>query len=227
VTVQASDIRVPPTFLQKVGWWVTYVPLRLFFMICYRYKAWGARHVPRRGPVLLLANHQSHFDPPLIGVAGHRRWFYSLARQSLFEPKYFGRMIKFWNAIPVQRGESDPAALRKGIEALKGGHPLLVFAEGERTLSGEIEAFQRGVLLLIRRAKPTIVPVAVDGAYDAWQRGSGGPKLHGKIGVAFGPAISSEQVLAMSPDDAMSMLREKVVDLQQIIRARHTAPSRS
>ena len=81
--------------------------LRLFF----RLEAKNPDHVPSRGPVLLVANHSSFLDPPLVGAAVSRQlWF--LAKVELFRIPLFGTLIRRLNARPVRRQGPDPGALR-------------------------------------------------------------------------------------------------------------------
>jgi 1-acyl-sn-glycerol-3-phosphate acyltransferase len=76
------------------------------------------------------------------------------------------------NAFPVRQGEGDLAAVRETIKRLQEGHILVMFPEGGRTETGEIEPLLPGVGLIVRRAGPTVkvVPAAIHGAYQAWSR---------------------------------------------------------
>jgi len=101
------------------------------------------------------------------------------------------------------------AAMRRCIEVLNDGQALLIMPEGTRTLDGTTQAFAPGTMLIVKRAKPKVVPVAVEGAYAAWPKGRG-PRLTGRIGVMFGEAIPAEKLIAMGADAALAMLRDEV-----------------
>lgn len=176
----------------------------------YRHRSFGVRNIPRTGALLLVSNHQSYLDPAIVGLGCSRRQFAALARSTLFDNHpVFTWIIRNLNAIPVAQGESDVGAMRKCIEELNKGQALLIFPEGSRTESGNVEPFETGTMLLIKRAKPLVMPVAIEGAFDVWKRGTR-PKLRGRIGVSYGQPIPAETLIAMGADRALSHLRDEV-----------------
>ena len=191
----------------------------LFLLPVYRYRAFGVRNIPRTGPLLLVSNHQSYLDPSLVGMGCSRRQFAALARSTLFDNPVFAWIIRRLNAIPVTQGETDVGAMRKCISELKKGQALLIFPEGSRTLTGEVEPFQTGTMLMIKRAKPTILPVAIEGAYNVWKRG-GYPKFHGRIAVKYGEPIPAETIIEMGPDKGLAFLRDTVAGMREELIAR-------
>ena len=147
----------------------------------------GARNVPRRGGVILASNHESYLDPILIGTALRRPTGF-FARKSLYDNRFFGRLIWNLNAIPVSRDQLSPEALRRAVQALKGGWPLVVFPEGTRSADGRLKPLRRGLALLAARAAVPVVPIRVRGAYAVWPRHRHFPQP-GRIRVAFGPPV--------------------------------------
>jgi 1-acyl-sn-glycerol-3-phosphate acyltransferase len=127
----------------------------------------GRRHVPARGPALLIANHQSFLDPIVIAVAARRRPG-ALARKSLFRHPAFAWLIRSFNAIPVNQEGIGIEGLRVAIEVLRQGRVLMVFPEGGRTPDGNIQPLMPGIQLLIKRAAAPVVPVGIAGGYAAW-----------------------------------------------------------
>lgn len=181
-----------------------------YFEPCYGFRAWGVENVPMTGPTLLVCNHQSFLDPIVVGLPLNKRRFHALARKTLWANPAMGWLITKLNAMPVdQENPGDLRAMRACLEVLNNRGMLLIFPEGARTLSGKTEDFQTGTMLLIRRAKPTVVPVAIDGAYEAWPR-HGRPKPTGKLGIEFGRPIEAAELLAMKPEAALGHLRDTV-----------------
>ena len=119
------------------------------------------------------------------------------------------------NSIAVQQGAGDTKAMKKCIEVLKEGQALMLFPEGARTTTGNVEKFETGAMLIIKRAKPTVIPVAVEGVYDVWPRGQSKPKFTGRLGGMYGEPISSADLTAMKPDDAMDLIRGRVDAMRQ------------
>src|SRR5207249_9248838 len=113
----------------------------------FRLEAIGTENVPAHGPVLLVANHSSVLDPPLIGGASDRQLTY-LAKAELFKIPLFGALIHGLNARPVRREGADPGALRTAKRVLEEGRALLVFPEGPRGEEGVTRAARRGAARL-------------------------------------------------------------------------------
>jgi len=208
--LQSLRDRQPGRPLYRVIWW--YFMHALCFVWCltfYRFRARGVDRIPRTGPVLFLCNHQSFLDPILVGLGAHRRQFYAMGRHTLWKPWLAGLMNSL-NGIPLRQGESDTQAIRTTIEVLKKNHALLVFPEGARTLSGVTEEFAPGVMLIIKRARPMIVPVAIEGAFDVWPRGQAAPKLFGRVRVEYGEPIPAEDLIKVGTKAALVSLQEQI-----------------
>jgi len=182
--------------------------------LLYRLRAYGRERVPQGGGLLIVANHQSFLDPPLIGAAAPRELDY-FARASLFANPIFARAISFLNAIPVDRERrADSGAMRTAIERLAAGRALLVFPEGRRTETGEVGPFERGFALLARRAPAPVLPAAIDGAFRAWPRARRAPRLFVPCAVAFGRPLDPRR------QDLVEAARAEVVDRLQWLRRR-------
>lgn len=184
----------------------------VYFRLCYRFRVRGRVALPRGGPVLIVSNHQSFLDPIIVGLATGARPAYSLARSSLYRGP-IGWLIHSLNGIPVERGAADTKAMRRCVGVLKQGFMLSVFPEGTRTEDGQVGEFKGGTMLLIKRARPVVIPLGIGGAYEVWPRRRMLPRPFGRITAAFGAPVPAEQLLAMRPDDAMALLRQRVADL--------------
>lgn len=177
----------------------------------FSYKAYGVENVPPRGGVLLAANHQSYLDPVLVGVPMVRPVSY-MANAYLFKNPLMAGLIRRLHAFPVQQGKGDRAAVNACIEKLKEGHVLCIFPEGHRSSDGELQPLQRGIALMARRAEVPVVPVAIDGAYDAWPRRSKFPRprpihlMYGKpIDVA---GMDYQQILSRLETDLRALVAQ-------------------
>lgn len=205
--------RQPGTPLYYILWWQFYQTISfIWFVACYRFRSWGVRTVPCEGPVLLLSNHQSYLDPIAIGLGVHKRQFHALARKTLWDSWLFRTLTKPLNSIPVDQesDNGDIKAMKTCIDRLNAGHAVLVFPEGSRCDDGRTHDFQPGTLLLIKRARPTVIPVAVQGPFDVWPPGQKLPKLFGRIGCIYGKPIPADDLLAMPKGAAMAHLRDTV-----------------
>lgn len=207
-----------PGWVSRLLYAVGRVVVAIVFGVVYRARGYGAHRVPRRGPVLLVANHQSHLDPPLIGLMCPRPLWY-VARIGLFKSRPFAWLIRALNAIPIRQGESDAAAIRSIISRLEAGGAVLIFPEGSRTPDGALQPLARGAAVLIRRTRCPVVPVAVEGCFDAWPRSRTLPRLTGqRLAVAFGEPIGHDELMANGPEAALERLAREIEALRQRLR---------
>jgi len=154
----------------------------------FRLRVWGLENVPLSGGVILASNHQCFLDPPL-GACLIRRQCNFLARSSLFRFGPFRWLIAKLGAVPLERGESDAAGLRRAVELLRGGALLMLFPEGTRTCDGALGEVQAGAAVIALRAGVPVVPTFIHGAYHAWPRTRKLPRPR-RVGVFYGKAIA-------------------------------------
>jgi 1-acyl-sn-glycerol-3-phosphate acyltransferase len=147
----------------------------------------GAEHIPSSGPALIVSNHQSILDPPVIGGAAPRQ-IYFLAKAELFRIPLFGWLIRALHARPVRREGSDPRALRTAALLLEEGKALLVFPEGTRSLDGRLGEGKPGVGMLAVTSGAPVVPAYVSGTLEALPKGAAWPR-RSHVSVSFGPAL--------------------------------------
>jgi 1-acyl-sn-glycerol-3-phosphate acyltransferase len=165
-------------------------PAVALMRLMFRLEAVGAENVPEHGPVLMVANHSSVLDPPLIGGASGRQLTY-LAKAELFEVPLFSTLIRALNAKPIRREGADPSALRTARRALEEGAALLVFPEGTRGEEGVIRPAKPGAGLLAVSSGAAVVPVYVRGSGQAWPKGRRLPRPS-KVTVTFGKPLRFE-----------------------------------
>jgi 1-acyl-sn-glycerol-3-phosphate acyltransferase len=188
----------------------------------------GARHIPRRGPILLVANHQSMLDPVLVGVAVRRHIAY-LARKTLFRNRFFAWVIGTLQAIPVDQDGIAKEGMRAVLKGLEQGRAVLIFPEGSRSEDGRLGPLMPGIQLLVRRSKAAVVPVGIAGAFESLPRGRLVPKFSplflpaekSAIALSIGLPIQAEELEGLSRDELLSRLHlemEKACAKAQRIR---------
>jgi len=190
---------------------------RIYFGMFHFGRVYNRHYVPQDGPLLLVSNHQSFYDPMLVGYGLSREVDY-MARDTLFRNPHFARFIRSFNAFPVKRGESDLAAMRETLRRLKEGRAVLLFPEGTRTLDGRISEFKTGVALLAKKANCPIVPVVVEGAFDAWPRSSKRPKIFKRTLVTFGQPFMPEDVKRCPPEEIVKIVHTRMLEMQEELR---------
>lgn len=207
--------------MQSVWWDIAERTAELIVRTLWTVRVDGSHRVPRTGPVIFVSNHQSYLDPVLNGMATRDRQVGYLAKTELFSFGPFGRLISSFGAIPLKE-RSDMAAMRTAIAELQAGRCIVIYPEGGRCSRGEIEPFQRGVALIVRRAKVPVVPMALDGAFAVWPPSRKLPKPLGRLSVIVGEPVAPDDLLAM-PDDGVTFLQQEVTRLQRMLRDREAA----
>ena len=197
------------TLLQRLGYDALRVFCRFVAVWLYGARISGREHWPARGGGLICANHQSMFDPPLVGLTCPRRMNY-LARDSLFRVPGLAQLIHFLDAIPIDREGGGLAGLKETLKRLKAGELVLIFPEGTRTRDGEVAPLKPGFIAVARRSRVPLIPVGLDGAYQAWPRTARFPSV-GRIGLVIGQPISAEQIAQLTDDDLLAELEQRIL----------------
>jgi len=106
--------------------------------VFFRYRVIGAEKIPRNGGLLVVANHISNLDPPLLGIGVPRPVSY-MAKKELFAMPILQQLLPHLNAFPVDRQAGGTAALRASLRMLKEGRCVGMFPEGGRNVTGDNE----------------------------------------------------------------------------------------
>ena len=151
-----------------------------------------------RGPALIIANHTSHFDTPVVITAlpEHLRERTAIAAAAdrfyrTSKPRTWWWSL-FWNTFPIHRGGGSKA-LDYPLELLRNGWSILIYPEGGRAKTGRIKRFHHGPTIMAMQAKVPVIPVFLEGLEAIMPRGSTRPKP-GPVNVHMGAPISLEGI---------------------------------
>lgn len=208
--------RTPPKYVNRCWYEFSRFVVRAAAALFFRIRYSGSEGIPRTGPVLIVSNHQSHLDPPLIG-AGVPRTISYLARQSLFRSRFFSGLIRSYGAIPLDLDGNPLPGLKESLRRLKCGDALLIFPEGTRTPHGELQPFERGFTALARRSQAVIVPAAIEGAFRAWPRRRRFPRP-GRVRVHFGSPLTPDDYRDWSEDRLVAETEARVKECLNLLR---------
>jgi len=150
--------------------------------------------VPSSGGVILAANHASFLDPPLLSVSVRNRVVRFMARDTLFHHRALGWLLYKFGVVPLSREKGDVAAIKTAIRLLRDGNCVALFPEGTRTTTGELQQAKGGIGFLINKAAVPVVPVYINGSFQAWPKGAEKIKSH-PVSVHFGKPISPEELI--------------------------------
>ena len=191
--------------------WSVVSPL---FHTYFRGHIYGAEHVPQQGPLLVVSNHASHFDPPLLSNCVRRPVSY-MAKEELFRVPVFRQAIQLYGAYPVKRGVGDRTAIKSALSRLEQGWAVGVFLQGTRTPDARVPSPKLGAALLAAKAQVPLLPVSLWGTQGILVKGSSLPHsvpVTVRIGTPISPPASSDrtdlQAVTQTCTDAIHTLHD-------------------
>jgi 1-acyl-sn-glycerol-3-phosphate acyltransferase len=206
------------SFGRRLLYYFARLPVWLFFGILYQTRFFDRNNMPSEGGVLVVSNHQSYYDPPLIAAGIMQRQLNFLAKKQLFKFKPLAWLIDQLDAIPLDIDGIGFEGIKISLKRLRNGEAILIFPEGGRTWDGEIGEFKKGSLALAKQTKSTILPVAIDGCYQAWSRENKLPIPFGKIRVIYGKPIKYNEIKELNEEELRELVKTKINELFQKIR---------
>lgn len=190
---------------------------RLFpwlWAVLVRRHVYGRERIPKDGPVVLVANHSSLLDGPIIVSVLGRRPVFLIKRELFVGP--LGAVLTRLGQLAVRRGTPDRAPLLAAVRVLNGGGLIGVFPEGTRG-SGEVVAAHNGAAWLARAGNAVILPVACrgtrrpPGTKHRWR-----PRVDVLIGDPLPtPAAKGRTALAEATEQTRSALANLVTELDR------------
>ena len=164
-----TTIAKPTTFLAgnslasrvfyRIGWLIV-VPL---FRAYTRLTINGKEHLPTSGAFVLAPTHRSYLDTPFAGTVRWKRMRF-MGKHTMWKNRQFGWIFSALGAFPVQRGTADREALKRAIDVLRAGEPLVLFPEGERKEGPVVQPLFDGAVYIAIKAGVPIVPVGIGGS---------------------------------------------------------------
>lgn len=142
-------------------------------------------------PFIVCPNHQSYLDGILVSAAypySIFREIFHVGMSELFPTKFLLRMAELIHVVPVDPNKNLLRAMRAGAAGLRAGMILNIYPEGERSFEGKLHPFRKGAAILASEMNVPIVPVALDGLWKVWARGSRKIRFS-KVTIRFGDPV--------------------------------------
>jgi 1-acyl-sn-glycerol-3-phosphate acyltransferase len=176
----------------------------------FRLRSSGTESLPMTGPLVIVCNHQSNWDPPLVGTCSPRVLNY-LAKEDLFRFAPLGWLIRSFNGIPLDRDGGGLAGIKETLKRLKRGEAILIFPEGTRSPDGTLQPIKPGFLTLVRRTGAAIQTVGLDGMYQSWPRKNLLPRP-GRVFVHFGRVLTPDEIAALNDEDLTALVQQEIAN---------------
>ncbi len=153
--------------------------VRSIYKVLFKIEIEGLENIPKDKNFLVIPNHLSNFDPPLIAAFLPVDMAY-MAKASLFKVPIVSQVIRAFGAFPVKRTGNDMAAVKLAIKILKDGKSLTMFPEGVRVRThGTLGKGKQGAAMIAAKSGVGFLPVGIDATY----------KLRSTVKVAVGEYI--------------------------------------
>lgn len=167
------------------------------------------------GGLLIIANHRSDIDPPLVQY-NFPRGIHFMGQDYLFEMKIWGPAIRFFHAFPISRGKVDRAALRHAIELLKMGEVVCIFPEGGITTAFGVRPLEPGVTLILRQTGATVLCCGLQGTGEFLSGGDLNVRVQtGDIRVVWGQPMQFSK--DAEPERVLETLRTELIQLSGML----------
>lgn len=167
--------------------------LRTGFTLLQGLRVEGLEHIPASGPCLVVANHLSWLDPPLLGCCVRHRQLHFMAKAELFEHPLLGPLIRRLGAFPVERGQADRKSLRVGLQRMAEGKIVCLFPEGTRGDSYKMQPWHVGMAMLAHHAQVQVIPAALVRSRNLLEDRALRPARQ-PIWIRFGPPVQLDSL---------------------------------
>ncbi len=181
----------------------------------YSLRVKGLENLPKKGAVILVANHCSYLDPLCLGLAVPRKinWMVLKPYYDLWWLRWF---FKASLCFPVNIDKPNIEAVRHALWVLKQGRMLGVFPEGSRSEDGRLKKGEFGAALLALKSAAPILPVAIEGAFEAYPPGAILPKPH-PVNVSFGKCFTINSFDHISKENLRIATKQIMENIKRLI----------
>jgi len=216
--------------IAEAFWYFVTRLLQVIFRDRFSLKYEGLEKLPAKGGYILSSNHQSYLDPvALAAVLPHDVFVNSFAvgTSEIFGAGFMRKLARAVRVVVVDPDANLIPAMKAGAFGLRHGRNLILYPEGERSIDGTPRTFKKGAAILSIHLQVPIVPIAIDGFYEAWPRGKSFQKF-APLKMKFGDPIYPPPESAASEKayaQLMEQLKERVVAIWKEFRGE--APERA
>lgn len=194
-------------------YWTLKIVLTPLLRLVYRIRIEGKQHLPKRGPVIVAANHRSFLDSIFLPLAIGRRRMTFVAKAEYFDSKKTAWLFRGLGQIPIRRegGSASDRALASATEVLENGGVFGIYPEGTRTRDGITHRGHTGVARLALRTGAPVVPVGLIGTDECQPTDKVLPRLFREVTVRFGEPITPERYAHDAEGIAARQLTDEVM----------------
>jgi long-chain acyl-CoA synthetase len=221
----AADVisLVRPQRISSTFWYVVSRLAQVIALDRFDLKVREIEKLPKSGAYIISSNHQSYLDPlTLVGVLPPEVFakVFAVGTSEIFGKGFMLKLARSLRVLVVDPDANLVPAMRAGAFGLRQGRPLILYPEGERSIDGTPRIFKKGAAILSIHVQVPIVPVAIEGFYEAWPRNKSFQKfaqLRMKFGDPILPPPEGEASEA-AYETLTAQLKERVVEMWEELR---------
>jgi len=212
VTIVASVVSVPAALFDRSGWtylWITRIWAKSFLLIYgVKQTVLGREHIKKKEHYVFVANHSSYTDVP-IAIAAIPKGMRLIFRNTLTRIPIWGWALLVSPYIIINRSNAVKAkkSLAHAAEVIRNGGSILLFPEGTRSPTGELQQFKRGAFHLAYESGAKVIPIAIKGAYEFLPRTARLPLFNKKIAVSIGVPLEVSLHIENARDREIDLMR--------------------
>ncbi|NLI53176.1 MAG: 1-acyl-sn-glycerol-3-phosphate acyltransferase [Clostridiales bacterium] len=178
-----------------------------FFWLIYRPRVKNLGRLFFRGRAILISNHFSLGDPIRLAFIAPRPVHF-MAKQELFDSPIKQFFLKGLLAFPVYRKQADMLSLKQAMKVLEKNHIFGIFPEGRRSLTGELDSFEKGAAFLALRCAAPVIPIYAD---PNW-------KKRRQIRAIVGEPIDPNEVAQTFAGRGVDAVTDAIRDRMQLLK---------
>jgi 1-acyl-sn-glycerol-3-phosphate acyltransferase len=187
MTKISTNLASKDTWSHRFGYFFVRTTVTTFNRVWCRMHVDGREHIPADGIFILAPTHRSILDTPIASGVTRRRMRF-MGADKWWSNEWFGKLLSLLGGFPVTRGTADREALKRCIELLEGGEPLVMFPEGERKSGPMVQPLFDGPAYIAMKTGAPIIPVGIGGSERAMPKGARFIRPH-KLQVVVGAPI--------------------------------------
>ena len=221
----AEVMALAPQPISATFWFVVSRLIQVVALDRFDLHVRGLEKLPKDGPYIISSNHQSYIDPLILASILPPPVFdkvFAVGTSEIFGEGFMFRLARTLRVVVVDPDANLIPAMRAGAFGLRQGRPLILYPEGERSIDGTPKIFKKGAAILSIHEQVPIVPLAIEGFYEAWPRNKGFQKFT-PLKMVFGDPIippPEHQASEEAYEKLTAKLKARVVEMWEGLRAR-------
>jgi long-chain acyl-CoA synthetase len=211
-----------PSRLNDTFWYFVSRLIQVVSLDRFDLKVSGLEKLPGKGPYIISSNHQSYLDPLILASVLPEKVFrnvFAVGTSEIFGHGLMRRLARSLKVIVVDPDANLIPAMRTGAFGLRHGLGLILYPEGERSIDGSPKIFKKGAAILSIHLQVPIVPVAIEGFYEAWPRNKSFQGFK-PLQIVFGDPIApppEAQASEEAYENLTAQLKAKIVEMWETL----------